>query len=154
MKAKYKKLTTEQLDAVLSEFEPLKTLAIPPKGWVRAVRDALGMSARQLAKRLGVRQQRIVRIEQDEKQGKVTLNTLQNVAEAMDCVFVYGLVPRETLQRTIEEQAKRVALKRMSRSNQMMRLEKQELTDAPKRHALNEMVEELMNTRPRNLWDE
>jgi predicted DNA-binding mobile mystery protein A len=154
MRAKYKKLTTEQLDAVLSRFEPLKTLAIPPKGWVRAVRDALGMSARQLAKRLGVKQQRIARIEQDEKQGKVTLNTLQNAAEAMDCVFVYGLVPRETLQRTIEEQAKRIALKRMARSNQMMRLEKQELSDSQKQKALYEVVEEILNTMPRTLWDE
>ncbi|MDH4203011.1 MAG: mobile mystery protein A [Phycisphaerae bacterium] len=154
MRAKYKKLTTEQLDAVLSRFEPLKTLPMPPKGWVRAVRDALGMSARQLAKRLGVKQQRIARIEQDEKQGKVTLNTLQNAAEAMDCVFVYGLVPRETLQRTIEEQAKRIALKRMARSNQMMRLEKQELSDSQKQKALYEVVEEILNTMPRTLWDE
>ncbi|MBC8391093.1 MAG: mobile mystery protein A [Deltaproteobacteria bacterium] len=154
MRAKYKKLTTEQLDTVLSGLEPLKTLPIPPKGWVRAVRDALGMSARQLAQRLGVKQQRIVRIEQDEKQGKVTLNTLQNVAEAMDCIFVYGLVPRESLQQTIQEQARRAAIKRMSRSNQMMRLEKQELTAPQKQKALHEMIEEILNTMPRTLWDE
>ena len=90
----------------------------------------------------------------DEKQGKVTLNTLQNVAEAMDCIFVYGLVPRESLQQTIQEQARRAAIKRMSRSNQMMRLEKQELTAPQKQKALHEMIEEILNTMPRTLWDE
>lgn len=154
MKAKYRKLTTEQLDATLARFEALKGLAVPPKGWVRAVRDALGMSARQLAKRLGVNQQRIARLERDEKQGKVTLNTLQKAAGAMDCVFVYGIVPRDSLRRSILEQARRVALKRMARSNQTMRLEQQELTEAEKQKAFNEMVEEIMNTMPRTLWDE
>jgi len=154
MRVKYRKLTTEQLDETLKRFEPVKTLAVPPKGWVRAIRDGLGMSARQLAKRLGVNQQRIARVEQDEKQGKVTLNTLQKAAEAMDCVFVYGLVPRETLGRSIEEQARRVALKRMSRSNQMMRLEQQELTKPQKQKVLDELIEEITATMPRNLWDE
>jgi predicted DNA-binding mobile mystery protein A len=154
MRAKYKKLTMDQLDATLKRFELLKAIPVPPKGWVRAVRDALGMSARQLAARLNVNQQRVARMEQDEKQGRVTLNTLQSAAAAMDCVFVYGLVPQESLQQTIQSQARRVALKRMSRSNQTMRLEKQELTEVEKQNALDEMIEELIHTMPRNLWDE
>lgn len=154
MRTKYKKLTTKQLDTKLKRLESLKTMTIPQKGWVRAIRDAIGMSARQLSERINVNQQRIARIEQDEKLGKVTLKTLQNVAEAMDCEFVYGLVPRESLKHSIENQAKRVALKRMLRSNQMMRLEQQELTKSEKQDALNEMINEIVNKMPRNLWDE
>jgi predicted DNA-binding mobile mystery protein A len=154
MRAKYKKLAAKQLDATLKRLMPLKTLVAPPKGWVRAVRDALGMSARQLADRMDVNQQRIARIEQDEKQGKVTLNTLQNAAAAMDCVFVYGLVPKESVEQAIKNQAHRVAAKRMSRSNQMMRLEQQELPHEEKKKVLDELIAEIVDTMPRNLWDE
>lgn len=154
MKAKYKKLSMEQLDATLKRLEALKSISVPPKGWIRAIRDALGMSARQLAGRLDVNQQRIARMEQDEKQGRVTLNTMQKAAEAMDCVFVYGLVPRDSLRQALEKQARRVAKNRMSRSNQMMRLEQQELSEKEKQKALDDMVEEILHTLPRNLWDE
>ncbi|MHC4952000.1 MAG: mobile mystery protein A, partial [Planctomycetota bacterium] len=107
MNIRHKKLTLRQLDAVLKAFKPLKTQTIPQKGWVRAIRDALGMSARQLASRMDVKQQRIVRIEQDEKQGRVTVNTLRKVAEAMECEFVYGFVPKESLEQTVRDQARR-----------------------------------------------
>ena len=154
MKAKQKKLVQQQLDGTLGCFDVLRRVTVPPRGWVRAIRNALGMTGQQLAYRLGTNRQRIARIEQDEKQGKVTLNTLQKAAEAMDCVFVYGLVPKESLERTVRDQARRVALKRMSRSNQLMRLEQQELTEPEKQKVLNEMVGEILNTMPRNLWDE
>lgn len=154
MRAKYKKLTTKQLDEAVSGLKPLKAVAVPPKGWVRAIRDAMGMSARQLAKRMGVQQQRIVRIEQDEKQGRVTLKTMQSVAEALDCEFVYGFVPKESLEHAIRNQARRVAAKRMSRSNQMMRLEAQELKPDEKKQVLDELADEIFNEMPRNLWDE
>jgi len=112
------------------------------------------MSARQLAKRMGVKQQRIVRIEQDEKQGRVTLKTMQSAAEAIDCEFVYGFVPKESLEQAIRNQARRVAAKRMSRSNQMMRLEAQELKPDEKKQVLDELADEIFNEMPRNLWDE
>ncbi|MHC5083910.1 MAG: mobile mystery protein A [Planctomycetota bacterium] len=154
MRSKYKKLAAKQLDETLQRIGMLGDIAIPVKGWVRAIRDALGMSARQLAERMKVNQQRIARIEQDEKGGRVTLNTLQNAAEAMDCVFVYGFVPKTSLDQIVRRQARRVALKRMERSNQMMRLEQQELTEAEKADLLNEMIDEILSTMPRNLWDE
>jgi len=123
MKAKQKNLAREQLDKTLRQFIPLKAVVPPRKGWVRAIRDALGMTGEQLAARLNVNKQRVSRIEQDERFGKVTIKTLQNVAEALDCEFVYGFVPTESLEKTVRNQAQSVAKKRMSRSNRMMRLE-------------------------------
>ena len=154
MRAKYKKLILKQLDDTLKIFYPIRTMVAPPKGWIHAIRIGLGMSARQLGERMNVNRQRIDRIEQDEKQGRVTVNTLRNVAEAMDCEFVYGFVPRETLELTVRDQARRVAVKRMNRSNQMMRLEAQELGDAEKVQVLKELIDEIIETMPRNLWDE
>lgn len=154
MKTKYKELMLKQLDETLKGLWPIKTSTVPPKGWVRAIRNALDMSARQLASRMDVKQQRIVRIEQDEKQGRVTVNTLRNVAEAMDCEFVYGFVPKESLEQAVRDQARRVAVKRMDRSNQLMRLEAQELSDDEKKQMLDDLIDEIINTMPRNLWDE
>ncbi len=154
MKAKQKKLAREQLDETLKKFLPLKIVSAPRKGWIRAIRDALGMTGEQLAKRLKTNKQRISRIEQDEKLGKVTLKTLRNVAEALDCEFVYGFVPRESLEQTVRSQARYVAKKHMSRSNQMMRLEKQELNDKEKEKAMESLIRDITSTIPKSLWDE
>ena len=154
MKAKHKKLAREQLNAVLKRFEPLKTQVPPAKGWIRAIRDALGMTGEQLATRLNVNKQRVSRIEQDEKRGKVKLETLRNVAEAMDCIFVYGFVPRDSLEQIVRDQAGLVAKKRTARSNQTMRLEKQELRKEEKEKALTDLIEDIVNTMPKSLWDE
>ena len=154
MKVKQKKLAREQLDETLKKLLPLKTVVPPRKGWIRAIRDALSMTGDQLAKRLRSNKQRVSRIEQDEKLGKVTLKTLRNVAEALDCEFVYGFVPKESLEQTVRNQAKVIAKKRMSRSNQMMRLEKQELSNTEKEKAMESLIGDITSTMPKLLWDE
>ena len=137
----------------MKSFGPLKAMSAPGKGWIRAIRDTLGMTGVQLAKRLNVNQQRVARIEQDEILGKVTLNTIQNAAEAMDCVFIYGVVPRDSLEQIVRKQAEVVAKKRMARSNQMMRLEMQELSEAEKAKAIQNLIDEIIDTMPKSLWD-
>ncbi len=154
MKPKHIKLAREQLDATLGRFEPLKTLIPPGKGWIRAIRDTIGMTGEQLAKRLNINKQRVSRIEHDEKLGKVKIETLRNVAEAMDCVFVYAFVPRDSLAQTVKEQAEVIAKKRMARSNQMMRLEKQELSETEKVKAMQNLIDEIVERMPKSLWDE
>jgi predicted DNA-binding mobile mystery protein A len=79
---------------------------------------------------------------------------MQKAAEAMGCVFVYGLIPRDSLRQALEKQARRVALNCMSRSNQMMRLEQQELSKKEIQKAIDDRVEEILHTLPRNFWDE
>jgi len=154
MKPRHIKLVREQLDATLGHFEPLKTLVPPGRGWIRAIRDAMGMTGSQLANRLNINKQRVSRIEHDEKLGKVKIETLRNVAEAMDCVFVYAFVPRDSLDQAVKWQAKKIAKKRMARSNQMMRLEKQELSDSQKAKAMQTIIDEIVETMPKSLWDQ
>jgi DNA-binding transcriptional regulator YiaG len=48
------------LDKRFAALRPLAKSARPPKGWLRAIRDALGMTTAQFASRLGVSQLRIV----------------------------------------------------------------------------------------------
>src|SRR4051794_37115016 len=84
----------------------------PVKGWIRAVREALGMTAEQLAKRLGVTQPAVVATEQSEAQGTIQLATMRRVAEALDCTLVYALVPNRPLETTVRERARLFARRR------------------------------------------
>jgi predicted DNA-binding mobile mystery protein A len=154
MKPKHVKLAREQLDATLGRLESLKKLVPPGKGWIRAIRDAIGMTGEQLAKRLNINKQRVSRIEHDEKLGKVKIETLRNVADAMDCVFVHAFVPRKSLEQMVRDQAEVIAKKRMARSNQMMRLEKQELSETEKVKTMQTLIDEIVETMPKSLWDE
>jgi|BarGraIncu00222A_1022003.scaffolds.fasta_scaffold02298_6 predicted DNA-binding mobile mystery protein A len=77
-------------------------------GWVRAIREALQMSAADLGSRMGVSRQAITAMEASERAGTVRMSTLAAAAEAMDCELVWALVPRTTLQGTVEAQAARI----------------------------------------------
>ena len=151
---KNNKLIRQQLEITLEKFRPLLNIPMPPKGWIRAVRDALGMNGRQLADRLNVTRQRAALIEKDELGSSATLKTMRRVAESLDCVFVYALVPRTSLEHTLHEQAKRVAKKRLARVSHTMMLENQKLSDIDQEQALNDMIKELIETQPSTLWDE
>lgn len=146
------RLVREQLETTLQRLAPLRSVSQPPKGWIRAIRDALGMTAKQLAGRLGVAQQSVARIENDELAGAVTIKTMRRVAESLDCVFVCGFVPRSNLESTIRNQAERVAAKRLQQASHTMTLEDQSLTKAENQKVLAEMVDELVATPPPNLW--
>ena len=148
------KLVREQLQVTLARFQPLLAISIPPKGWIRAVRNALGMSGRQLAERMGVTKQRASIIEKQEIDASVTLKTIQRAAEALNCVFVYGFVPRTSLEETVRNQAKQIALKRLARASHTMGLENQALGKEENKEILSNLIEEIMNELPSNLWDE
>ena len=148
------RLVREQLETTLQRLAPLRSVSQPQKGWIRAIRDALGMTAKQLAGRLGVAQQAVARIEKDELAGAVTIKTMRRVAESLDCVFVCGFVPRSSLESTIRNQADRVAAKRLQLAAHTMTLEDQSLTKAENQKVLSEMVDELVATPPPNLWSE
>ena len=155
MRADKIKLVRKQLDAKLKHFRPLRETMPPRKGWIRVIRDSLGMNGEQLAKRLGVStKQRISRIECDEVEGNVTIKTMRRVAEALDCVFVYGFVPQTNLEQTVRNRAEHVAKKRMERVSQTMRLEQQELDEKGEKLALSDATESLMANPQRMLWNE
>lgn len=148
-----KRLIREQLEAALQHLGPLRRVNIPPKGWIRAIRDGLGMTARQLASRLGIAQQAVARIEKDELTGSVKIKTMKRIAECLDCKFVYGFVPCSSLEDTIRKQAQMLALKRLSQASQTMLLENQVLSDKENEKVLSQIVEELVETLPSYFWD-
>jgi len=147
------KLIREQLDASLQRLSPLLDVTAPPKGWIRAIRDALGMTAKQLADRLDVAQQAVARIEKEELAGSVTIKTMRRIAERLDCVFVYGVVPRTSLEETVSRQTKKVATRRLAQASQTMSLENQALSRRENEQALSDLVDELIRTLPSDLWN-
>ncbi|HXA53025.1 MAG TPA: mobile mystery protein A [Candidatus Acidoferrum sp.] len=125
--------------------------AQPVRGWVKAIREALGMSTAQLAKRAGVRQPSIVALEQSEAKGSIELGTLRRIAEALDCKLVYALVPNQPLEQTVRERARLFARRRLDPIEHSMALEDQQ---APRRETEALIDEVLRETNPRRLWDE
>ena len=150
---RHKQIVRQQLDKTLGLFGFARNMQPPVKGWIRAVREALGMSGTQLAQRLKVSQPRIPKLEQDELSGAVTLKTMRQAAEALDCVFVYALVPRTSLEDTVRVQARKIAVTRMQRVSHTMLLESQGLSEEEQRASLDAAVEELVREMPRDLWD-
>jgi predicted DNA-binding mobile mystery protein A len=142
------------LDSRFAALRPLLKTQRPPKGWLRAVRDALGMTTKQLAQRLGVSQPRVVELEQSEANGTVTLNTLQRAAQALGCRLVYALVPEKPLADTVRERAELLARQRQAAVEHTMRLEDQAVKDRRAARALHDQIIEDLLQRPARLWDE
>lgn len=148
-----KRLALKQLDETLTRFAGLKTVS-PPRGWIRAIREALGMSGRQFAARLGVSPPRVTALEREELGGGLTIKTLRQAAEALDCVLIYAMVPRSSLTETVRRQAEKVAGERLGRVSHSMLLEAQHLTPEEQREHLAATVEELVRILPKDLWDD
>jgi len=115
----------ELLDGHFEEWQHLRQLARPPRGWVRAVREALGMSAAALAARLGTTAGAVTRLEQSEAADRIRLDTLRRAADALGCDLVYLLVPRRPLNAIVRDRAREVAHRQVSAVEQTMRLEDQ-----------------------------
>jgi predicted DNA-binding mobile mystery protein A len=148
------KLVRKQLEAKLERFRPLRETKPPRKGWIRAIRDALGMTGEQLARRIGVNKQRVARIESAEIEGSITIKTMRRTAEGLDCVFVYGFVPRTSLEETVRNRAEQVAKERMDRVSRTMQLEQQQLDDRDQEIVLGDFSEELIDSTRRILWND
>ena len=116
----------EALDRRLGPLGPSARYAPPRLGWIRAVRDALGMSAKDLATRLGVTGYAVRSMEDGERTGGIRLDSLRRAAEAMDCTLVYAFIPNDSLRWTVRRQAQWVLEQQIRRASQTMALEAQE----------------------------
>jgi predicted DNA-binding mobile mystery protein A len=147
-------LQFQHLEQKIRVLEPLKQVAVPPTGWVKALRTALGMTLQQLAHKLSMSKQAVQALEKRESQGAVTLKTLQEVARAMDMQLVYGFVPNDgSLEALIEKRAIELAAKIVGRTDRTMQLEEQ--ANSPERlaSAIRERAEAIKKEKPSALWD-
>lgn len=125
-------------------------LSAPPKGWIKAIREALGMTGAQFAARLSIRPPSVVDLEKSEASGSIQLKTLNRVAEALDCRLVYALVPKTSLQETIDTRARRIAMRDLKRVGHTMKLEDQSVGAADMEARIEAYIREHINER--DLW--
>lgn len=132
------------------KFDALKKVIIdrPPQGWLKTIREFLGMTTTQLAQRIGVTQPRVVNMEKNEK--NIKISTMEKIADSLNCDFVYAFVPRENIDDVIYNQAKKKAQKILNKVNHNMSLENQ-LANTDE--LLKDMIEELLDGNIARIWD-
>jgi len=126
MRSEFRNLLLNQLDRRLEPYRAAGNHARPAKGWIRAIRQALGVSSIELARRLGTSRQLPLQLEKAEAEDRITLKSLRAMAHALDCELVYALVPNVgTLHALIEHQARDEAKQRVLGVEHSMALENQ-----------------------------
>lgn len=152
MNSKQAQLARKNLDRKLASLRMEKVLT-PPRGWTRAIRESLRMTTRQLAERMGVAPSRVTAIEKAETTGAITVRTLRETAEALDCQFVYAFVPAKPLNDILHDQAVRKVRSELAHLNHTMRLENQALTSADLEDEEKRLIGAWLAGPGRRLWD-
>lgn len=146
-------LARKQLERRLAPLRDLNVVA-PPRGWMRAIREALSMSTRQLAARMKAAPSRVPAIEKAEVSGATTIRTLREAAAAMNCTFVYAFVPTKPLDEILRDRAAQKAGRDIARLDHTMRLENQALLKSDLDDEQRRMIDLILSGSPRSLWDD
>ena len=126
MRSEFRNLRLKQLDRSLEQYQAARKVPRPSKGWIRAIRQALGVSSGELARRLGTSRQLPLQLEKGEAEDRITLKSLRAVANALDCDLVYALVPRAaSMKELLENRVRAEAKQRVLGVEHSMALENQ-----------------------------
>lgn len=146
-------LARKQLDRRLGPLRGVDLVA-PQRGWIRAIRESLGMTMRQLADRAGMAPSRVPVLERAEVTGSATLRSLRRAAEAMNCTFVYAFVPNASLEDILRARVMRQAEREVVRLDHTMRLENQAVLAADLDAQRKRSADLILAGSLRGLWDE
>ena len=148
------KLQFQQLNEKMDQLTGLQHVIVPPIGWIKAIRNGIGMSMEQLGKKLSITKQGVMDIEKREKEGAITIKSMQEIGKAMGTQFVYGFVPKAgSLEQMIEYRALEIASKIVERTSTTMKLEDQANSKERIEKAIKERATEIINKTPKILWD-
>jgi predicted DNA-binding mobile mystery protein A len=151
MRAQDRATARRQLDKRLNTLRS-SSFARPPRGWIKAIREALGMTTEQLARRIGVVQSRAVDIEKAEVVGSITLDSLERAARALDCELVYALVPRKPLEEMAAERATALAINSVKATRHTMALEDQSVDEEDEREQVKQLARQIAEKSGSYLW--
>ena len=152
MRQNFNGLQLRQLDATLARWRAAELPSRPPSGWLKAIREALGMPATHLAKRLGVAPSTVTRLEASEADDTISLVTLRRAAEALGCELHYALVPKQSLAQTLDTRATQLARARMGAVAHTMALEAQATSQDTVDNQTRVLAEDLLKGPRRELW--
>ena len=151
MKKELSQRARQRIDDRLLALKPEDRFMPPPKGWIRAIRDALGMRGVQLAARMKVRPQTVEALEKSETLGSIQLSSLRRAAEALDCTLVYALVPNRSLEEAVQARARKIAIRDLKRVAHTMKLEAQETEDTGTEGQIEKYIRSIKDG---DLWNE
>lgn len=156
MIAKYKQIAQEQCSKLVNQAALIVNISQPNEGWIKTVRSALAMSGAALSKRLGGHRSTASYLERSELDGSISLKKMQQTAEAMNCRFVYAIVPtggaEDSIESIIERRAKAIARVTVEETSVHMMLEAQQLSKAVREKEVERLKKQLINDMPRNFW--
>lgn len=151
MNKKFAKLQLQQMDAAINKSKNAYPHR-PKIGWVKAIRETLGISASALARKLGVTPHSISKLENAEANEKITLTSLRKLANALDCEIQYNLVPRKSLEKILQERAFAVARERLQPISHSMALEGQAVEKSIAEEQIKLLAQEILDGPRRHLW--
>jgi predicted DNA-binding mobile mystery protein A len=100
----------KQLSERLTQGNAVLALPRPFAGWLLAIRQALGLSLKDVGRRLGQSYQAIAQAEKLEARGGISIKRLEAIAEAMGCRVTYAIVPKEGTLNDLADAGKRAEL--------------------------------------------
>ena len=132
MRSTFRNLRVQQLDRALTPFLPATESLRPQKGWLRAIREATGVTVGEMAKRLGKVPSLALYLEKSEAEYRITLGSLRAAADALGCELVYALVPKSgSIQELAEQRARSQASENVLAVEHTMALEDQAAGGVP-----------------------
>jgi predicted DNA-binding mobile mystery protein A len=149
-----KQLRVRQLEARAHAIRRLAKTPPPRGGWLRAIRQTLGMSTRHVAVRLGVSRQAVSDQERREVGGTITLAALRKAASALNCDLYYAIIPRRPIDEILRERARQVAAAQLGRIAHSMSLEEQAVPGSEFQHQVEDLADQILREMPRSMWDE
>jgi len=152
MSQEYKQLQRKQLDEKLSEFAALRKMPVPEGGWIKAIRNALGMSASNLADRVKISQPAVTQFEKKESDGGISLSSLRKLAAGLECELVYAFIPHTGLDEMVKKQARKHAERMIEDVARSMALEKQDISEDEKERQVRELTRSLLDKSIRDFW--
>lgn len=154
MKNNFSELKLRQLDAALTTWRSADLPPRPPSGWIKAIREGLGMAATHLAARLGVATSTVTRLEASEADDTISLATLRRAAEALGCELHYALVPKQSLTEALENRALLLARRQMASVSHTMALEAQATSQETVEAQTRALADSLLKGSRHALWRE
>jgi predicted DNA-binding mobile mystery protein A len=145
-------LRLEQLQASLDAYGVLRAKRPPLRGWLKEIREALGLTERQQAARLGVTGAALHKAEQSEAEERISLGQLRKLADHLGCDLVYAIVPRKPLTEVVQARAKQLAHEEVYGVAHTMSLEDQRPTDERLQKQVARRTEELLRGKWSELW--
>lgn len=149
-----KETARRQYRAIIDDAAQVaQSLPHASEGWIATVRKALGMSGAQLARRAGITRAAVNASERKEQDGAITLRKMRELAEAIDCEFVYAIVPRSSSEELMHAQARKKAEKLVRRARSHMALEKQALSEAHTQDEIERVAQDMLRNPPSDFWE-